>query len=247
MQFGIVGLGRMGGNMSRRLMAGGHDCIAWDRDSGSVGEIVGHGAHGADSLEDLVERLAPPRVVWLMVPSGSATEEAIAALSDLLDSGDTIVDGGNTHFKDDVRRAPQLAAKGIDYVDVGTSGGVWGPERGYCLMIGGDKTVVDRLEPIFVTLAPGRGEIPPTPGWAEHTSTADQGWVHCGPSGAGHFVKMVHNGIEYGLMQAYAEGFDILKNADSESVAEDMRYNIDLADVARCGGEVAWSVPGCST
>ena len=233
MQIGMVGLGRMGGNMTRRLMAGGHDCIVWDRDPVGVAGLVAEGAGRADSLEALVKVLAPPRTVWVMVPAGSATEQTVAALGDYLDDGDTIVDGGNTYFKDDVRRASILRGKGIRYLDVGTSGGVWGRERGYCLTIGGDESGVEHLEPIFKTLAPGSGDVGPTPGWAPRASTADQGWVHCGPSGAGHFVKMVHNGIEYGLMQAYAEGFDILKSAGSEDLAENIRYDIDLADVAQ--------------
>lgn len=195
-------------------------------------ELVQEGACEASSLDTLVALLTPPRVVWIMVAAGSATEEVLAVLADCLEAGDIIIDGGNSYFKDDIRRAKSLQPKGIHYLDVGTSGGVWGLERGYFLMIGGPNTIVHYVEPIFQTLAPGRGEIPGTPGRARQASTAEQGYVHCGPSGAGHFTKMIHNGIEYGLMQAYAEGFDILRNANVASVSEEYRYDFNLADIA---------------
>ncbi len=232
MQIGMVGLGRMGANMARRLLRGGHRVVVHDRVADAVRALAAEGAIGAASLDDLVARLDPPRAVWVMVPEGTPTEETVEALSERLAAGDIAIDGGNSHFKDDVRRARRLAAKGIHYVDVGTSGGVWGLERGYSLMIGGSAEAVRRLDPVFRTLAPGRGVIEPTPGRAARRSTADEGYVHCGPSGAGHFVKMVHNGIEYGLMQAFAEGFDILRNAASPSLPEEYRYRLDLADVA---------------
>jgi 6-phosphogluconate dehydrogenase len=231
MQVGLVGLGRMGGNMARRLLAGGHEVVAWDRSAETVRGVAQEGATGAGSLDDLVRRLTPPRAVWIMVPAGDPTESTVAGLAEHLERGDTIIDGGNTYFKDDVRRARALAPKGLHYVDVGTSGGVWGAARGYCLMIGGPAEQVARLSPIFRTLAPGQGAIPPTPG-LDTATTAHEGFLHCGPAGAGHFVKMVHNGIEYGLMQAYAEGFDILRNAAAESVPEERRYDLDLAAIA---------------
>ena len=232
MQIGMIGLGRMGANMARRLMKGGHQCVVYDRSPESVKQLVGEGALGAGSLAELVKSLAPPRAAWIMVPSGAPTEETVAALGDRMSSGDVVIDGGNSHFKDDVRRAKNLKAKGVQYVDAGTSGGVWGAERGYCLMIGGEKEIVDRLAPIFRTLAPGRGDISRTPGRDSVAGTSEEGFLHCGPAGAGHFVKMIHNGIEYGLMQAYAEGFDILRNAASEELPKDHRYDLPLAEIA---------------
>ncbi|HLW26283.1 MAG TPA: decarboxylating 6-phosphogluconate dehydrogenase [Kiloniellales bacterium] len=232
MQLGIVGLGRMGANIARRLGAAGHSCIVYDVDSSVVQQLADEGAEGAGSLEDLVARLEAPRAVWVMLPAGEPTEQTIDALSKLLTADDIILDGGNTFFKDDVRRAAALKPQGIHYVDVGTSGGVWGLERGYCLMIGGDKEPVDRLDPIFSALAPGRGSITPTPGRGGRDPRVEQGYIHAGPVGAGHFVKMVHNGIEYGLMQAYAEGFDLLKSRASEVVPPETRYDLDVADIA---------------
>jgi 6-phosphogluconate dehydrogenase len=222
----------MGANMARRLMKAGHQCVVYDRKADSVAELVKYGAVGATSLEDLVRKLAPPRAAWVMVPAGEPTEQTVTELAALLQSGDTVIDGGNSYYKDDVRRAKTLRPKGIHYVDVGTSGGVWGLERGYCLMFGGPREVVQRLDPIFKALAPGRGEISPTPGRTPGTGTAEQGYLHCGPVGAGHFVKMIHNGIEYGLMQAYGEGFNILFNADSPNLEPDLRYQFPLADIA---------------
>jgi len=232
MQIGMVGLGRMGANMVRRLMKHQHACVVYDRGPGSVEAMEKEGALGAASLEDLVQKLAVPKVVWLMVPAGEATESTVSALGKLLPRGSTIIDGGNSFYKDDVRRSAQLRKAGIKYLDVGTSGGVWGVERGYCLMIGGDGATVKRLEPIFAALAPGVGNIPRTPGRQSLGTTAEQGFLHCGPSGAGHFVKMVHNGIEYGLMQAYAEGFDIMRGANSKELREELRYELNLPDIA---------------
>ncbi len=216
MRLGMVGLGRMGANMTRRLVRGGHEVVVTDLSPDNVKQIAGEGAIASASLDDFVSKLGKPRVAWLMVPAGGPTEQTVQALAQRMKSGDIIIDGGNSYFKDDVRRSKQLSEKGIHYVDVGTSGGVWGLERGYCMMIGGPKEVVQLLDPIFKTLAPGRGNIPRTPGRERTASTAEDGYIHCGPAGAGHFVKMVHNGIEYGLMQAYAEGFDIFRNASSE-------------------------------
>ena len=231
MQLGMIGLGRMGSNMVKRLMKAGHECAVFDRTPATVKELAGQGAKGADSLADFKKLLQAPRAVWVMVPSGDATEGTVKELIDTLESGDTIIDGGNSYYKDDVRRSKMAQEKGIHYVDAGTSGGVWGFERGYCLMIGGDKETVERLDPIFRALAPGESGIPSSPGRTVK-NTADLGYLHCGPSGAGHFAKMVHNGIEYGLMQAYGEGFDILKNANSEALDPDLRYNINLPDLA---------------
>jgi 6-phosphogluconate dehydrogenase len=231
MQIGMIGLGRMGGNMVRRLMKGGHTCVVYDRGADVVAAFAKEGATGAKSLEELVSKLQKPRAVWIMVPSGGPTEGTVQSLLSLLEAGDTIIDGGNSFFKDDVRRSKEVGKKGIHYVDAGTSGGVWGVERGYCLMVGGPKEAVQRIEPVLRTLAPGRGDIPATPG-RDGKSTAEQGYLHCGPSGSGHFVKMVHNGIEYGLMQAYAEGFDIFKNASSEQLPEELRYDLNIADIA---------------
>jgi len=232
MQMGMVGLGRMGANMTRRLMRGGHQLVVSDLSADAVKELVGEGAAGSSSLEDLIAKLMPPRAVWIMVPAGGPTEATVQKLGQHMKEGDAIIDGGNSYFKDDVRRANELKGKGIHYVDVGTSGGVWGLERGYCMMIGGPKEAVQRLDPIFKTLAPGSGDISRTPGREKLGSTAEEGYIHCGPSGSGHFVKMVHNGIEYGIMQAYAEGFDIFKNAISKDLAEDIRYDLNLPDIA---------------
>jgi 6-phosphogluconate dehydrogenase len=230
MQLGIVGLGRMGGNIARRLARAGHQCVVFDRDPAAVKALAGKSIAGADALPALVKQLTKPRAIWLMLPAGDVTEKAIDELSGVLEAGDVIIDGGNTNYKDDVRRAKELKSKGLHYIDCGTSGGVWGLERGYCLMIGGDKAAVDRLEPIFKALAPGEGEIEKTPG--SRDPRAVQGYLHCGPAGAGHFVKMIHNGIEYGLMQAYAEGFDICSHANSLEVAEEYRFDLNIRDIA---------------
>jgi len=232
MQIGMIGIGKMGANMARRLMKHGHQCVVYARSQDTVAAMVKEGATGSSSLEDLVKKLAAPKTVWLMVPAGEATENAVVQLAALLPAGSTMIDGGNSFFQDDVRRAKMLQPKGINYLDVGTSGGVWGVERGYCLMIGGDSATVKRLQPIFTSLAPGQGGTPPSPGRESFQSTAEQGFLHCGPAGAGHFVKMVHNGIEYGIMQAYAEGFDILRSVNSKEVPEDRRYDLNLPDVA---------------
>jgi 6-phosphogluconate dehydrogenase len=232
MQMGMVGLGRMGANMTRRLMRGGHQVVVSDLSPNAVKELAGEGAVGSASLQDLVSKLKAPRAVWIMVPAGNATEQTVQTLAQYLQPGDTIIDGGNSYFKDDVRRANNLREKKIHYVDVGTSGGVWGLERGYCMMIGGPREAVEQLDPIFHTLAPGTGDIARTPGREKLGGTAESGYIHCGPSGAGHFVKMVHNGIEYGIMQAYAEGFDIFKNAGSPELPEPLRYDLNLADIA---------------
>jgi 6-phosphogluconate dehydrogenase len=232
MQLGMVGLGKMGANMTRRLVRGGHQLVVSDLSADAVKQLVGEGAVGSTSLEDLVGKLKAPRAAWIMVPAGDPTEKTVQALAKLMQAGDTIIDGGNSMFKDDVRRAKMLQDKGIHYVDVGTSGGVWGIDRGYCMMIGGPKEAVQRLDPIFKTLAPGIGDIPRTPGFDKRNSTAELGYIHCGPSGAGHFVKMVHNGIEYGIMQAYAEGFDIFRNANIDALPEDIRYDLNLPDIA---------------
>ena len=237
MQLGMVGLGKMGANMTRRLMRGGHQLVVSDLSADAVKQLAGEGAGGSSSLEDLVGKLKPPRAAWIMVPAGGPTEQTVQKLAQHMQAGDVIIDGGNSYFKDDVRRAGQLKGKGIHYVDVGTSGGVWGLDRGYCMMIGGPKEAVQRLDPIFKTLAPGIGDIPRTPGrekldGSSQKSSAEEGYIHCGPSGSGHFVKMVHNGIEYGIMQAYAEGFDIFKNATSKELPEDIRYDLNLPDIA---------------
>lgn len=228
----MIGLGRMGANISRRLMRGGHQVVAFDRVEESVRELVGEGAIGAASLEEVVAKLNAPRIFWVMLPAGGATEDTVAALKTLAQPGDVIIDGGNSFFKDDIRRSRECAEAGVHYVDVGTSGGVWGLERGYCLMIGGDRQVVDMLGPIFDTLAPGLGTITRTPGRTSKDDRAERGYIHAGPAGAGHFVKMVHNGIEYGLMQAYAEGFDVLQGRASDKLPEDQRFSINLPDVA---------------
>ncbi|HXJ87706.1 MAG TPA: decarboxylating 6-phosphogluconate dehydrogenase [Candidatus Binatia bacterium] len=232
MQLGMVGLGRMGANMTRRLMRNGHSLVVSDLSPDAVKQLSSEGATGSSSLDDLVKKLTPPRAVWIMVPAGGPTEATVQKLAQSMQAGDAIIDGGNSYFKDDVRRSKELRGQGIHYIDVGTSGGVWGLERGYCMMIGGPKEAVQRLDPIFKTLAPGRGDIPRTPGREKLGGTAEDGYIHCGPSGAGHFVKMVHNGIEYGIMQAYAEGFDIFKNATSKELPEDHRYDLNLPDIA---------------
>jgi 6-phosphogluconate dehydrogenase len=232
MQLGMIGLGRMGGNIVRRLMKHGHSSVVYDKDAKAVGALAADGAVGSSALEDFVKKLEKPRTAWVMLPAGKITEATIEALSKLMESGDVIIDGGNTFWQDDVRRGRALKKRGIDYVDVGTSGGVWGIERGYCMMIGGDKAVVDRLDPIFAALAPGIGDIPRTAGREGRDGRIEQGYIHAGPVGAGHFVKMVHNGIEYGLMQAYAEGFDILKNANIDALPAEHRFDLDIADIA---------------
>ncbi len=232
MQLGMIGLGRMGANMARRLMKAGHQIVAYDRSPDAVKQLAGEGAKGVDSLGTMVHALQKPRAVWIMVPAGGPTESTVNELAGILEPGDTIIDGGNSFFKDDVRRAKAIASKKINYVDAGTSGGVYGLERGYCLMVGGDKEVVQRLDPIFKTLAPGRGEVERTPGREKVGGTAEEGYLHCGPVGSGHFVKMVHNGIEYGIMQAIAEGFDIMRGARGEQVQEDIRYQLPVADIA---------------
>jgi 6-phosphogluconate dehydrogenase len=228
----MVGLGRMGANMARRLMQGGHHCVAFDLNPESVRQLGGQGAEAATSLADLAGKLENPRAIWIMLPAGAPTEQSVLALAEHLEPGDTLIDGGNSYYKDDIRRAGILRPRGVRYLDAGTSGGVWGAERGYCLMLGGDRQAVTDLEPIFQTLAPGLGDIPRTPGMAEAGGTAERGYLYCGPSGAGHFVKMIHNGIEYGLMQSYAEGFDILRNANSQELAEDCRYDLNIRDIA---------------
>jgi 6-phosphogluconate dehydrogenase len=222
----------MGANMARRLMRNGHTCVVYDRSADAVKQLAGEGAKGSSSVGDLVANLSKPRAVWVMVPAGAPTESTIDELAAKLEPGDTIIDGGNSFFKDDVRRAKALAPKKIHYVDAGTSGGVYGLERGYCMMVGGEKDVVQRLDPIFKTLAPGRGNVERTPGRDRVGGTAEDGYLHCGPAGAGHFVKMVHNGIEYGIMQAIAEGFDIMRGAGNPTVAEEHRYNLPVSDIA---------------
>ena len=244
MQLGMIGLGRMGSNMVRRLMKGGHDCVVFDMNPAGVKQMAGEGATGSNSLDDLVRKLKKPRAVWLMVPA-AVVDSTLQELAPRLEPGDAIIDGGNSYYIDDIRRAKELRQKKLSYLDVGTSGGVWGLERGYCQMIGGDRDVVRRLDPIFKTLAPGRGDAARTPGREKASGTAEEGYLHCGPNGAGHFVKMVHNGIEYGLMAAFAEGFNILKHAnvgkrgrtvDAETTPlrepEHYQYDLNLADVA---------------
>ncbi|APH56668.1 6-phosphogluconate dehydrogenase [Granulibacter bethesdensis] len=232
MQIGVIGLGRMGGNIVRRLMRDGHKTVVYDRAADVVSKLSDEGATGASSLSDLVSKLDAPRTVWVMLPAGEITEATITELSSLLSSDDVIIDGGNTFYKDDIRRAKSLREKGIHYVDVGTSGGVWGLERGYCMMIGGDKPVVERIDSVLKTLAPGIGTIERTPHREGFDARAEEGYLHCGPAGAGHFVKMVHNGIEYGIMQAYAEGFDILHNKNSPELPEDERFELNTTDIA---------------
>jgi 6-phosphogluconate dehydrogenase len=232
MQIGIVGLGRMGGNIARRLIKAGHSCIVYDANPKPGQDLAKEGATPVDSLEALVKALETPRTVWSMLPAGRITEETVQALSGLLEKGDTVIDGGNTFYKDDIRRAKALAPKGVNYIDCGTSGGVWGVERGYCMMIGGPAETVQRLDPIFSALAPGLGDIPRTPDRDTLDPRAERGYIHAGPSGSGHFVKMVHNGIEYGLMQAYAEGFDILRNKNASALPEDERFELNVPDIA---------------
>jgi 6-phosphogluconate dehydrogenase len=232
MQLGVIGLGRMGGNIARRLMRSGHSCVVWDQAKAAVDAIDKDGAAGAADPKDLVAKLDAPRAVWVMLPAGAITEQMVEQLSGLLEPGDVIIDGGNTFYRDDIRRAKALQAKGLHYVDVGTSGGVWGLERGYCMMIGGDPAVVRRLDPIFNTLAPGLGDIPRTNRPAGADPRAENGYIHAGPPGAGHFVKMIHNGIEYGLMEAYAEGFDILRGKGGTELPESDRFDLNLTDIA---------------
>jgi 6-phosphogluconate dehydrogenase len=233
MQIAIIGLGKMGGAMARRLLRAGHDCIVFDRDAEARNALGKDGAKPAASTSELVGALTEkPRLVWLMLPAGEPTASKVDELADLLDTGDIIIDGGNSFYKDDIQRAATLAQKGIQYVDCGTSGGVWGIDRGYCMMIGGPKAAVDHLDPIFGALAPGTGDIPRTEDRKGGDPRAERGYIHAGPSGAGHFVKMVHNGIEYGLMQAYAEGFDILRNKDSTDLPEAERFSLNLPDIA---------------
>ena len=244
MQLGMIGLGRMGANMARRLMRDGHECVVYDNNAASVKQLTGEGATGASSLDDFVKKLSAPRAVWLMIPA-AVVDATLADLAPRLQKGDIVVDGGNSHYVDDIRRSKELAPRGLHYLDVGTSGGVWGLERGYSLMIGGDADAVTHLDPIFKTLSPGRGNLSRTPGREKANGTAEAGYLHCGPSGAGHFVKMVHNGIEYGLMAAYAEGLNILKHAnagkqdrpvDAETTPlrnpDNYQYDFNLADIA---------------
>jgi 6-phosphogluconate dehydrogenase len=245
MQLGMVGLGRMGSNLVRRLMSAGHECVVFDVNSSQVGELEGEGATGAGSLDQLVEKLDAPRAVWVMVPAGQITEQTVSDLGERLEPGDVIIDGGNSYYRDDIARAAALGPKGIHYLDVGTSGGVWGLERGYCLMIGGEPEVVERLRPLFEAIAPGVEAAPRTPGRSGEPAVAEHGFLHCGPAGAGHFVKMVHNGIEYGVMAAYAEGLNILRHANAGTVQRERdaetaplehpeyyRYELDIAAVA---------------
>ena len=233
MQIGVIGLGRMGGNISRRLMNAGHTCVVFDANPKPREALAKDGAIATGSLADLVKALEEkPRAVWVMLPAGQITDETVTDLARLLEPDDIIIDGGNSFYKDDIRRAKRLAEIGIHYVDCGTSGGIWGIDRGYCMMIGGTKAAVGRLDPIFAALAPGTGDISRTPGRKKGDPRPERGYIHAGPSGAGHFVKMIHNGIEYGLMQAYAEGFDILRNKDSTDLAENERFTLNLPDIA---------------
>ena len=232
MKLGVIGLGRMGGNISVRLMRHGHECVVFDQSDKAVASIAGQGAAKSTGLSDMVAQLPKPRVVWVMLPAGRITEETVQALGGMLEQGDIVIDGGNTMYKDDIRRARELREKGIVYIDVGTSGGVWGLERGYCMMIGGEAAAVKHIDPILAALAPGEGSIDKTPHREGRNPTAEQGYLHCGPAGAGHFVKMVHNGIEYGIMQAYAEGFDVLKSKNSTELPEDQRFELNMGDIA---------------
>jgi 6-phosphogluconate dehydrogenase len=232
MKLGMIGLGRMGGNLTRRLLQGGHEVVVYDRDAAAIADLVTAGAIAATGLADMHDRLGAAAVVWMMLPAGKPTEDTVEALAGIVRPGDVVIDGGNSFYKDDIRRAKVFKDKAVTYLDVGTSGGVWGFERGFCMMIGGDEAVVRRLDPIFATLAPGLGTIARTPGRQPDDDRAERGYIHAGPVGAGHFVKMVHNGIEYGLMQAYAEGFDILQGKSQEALPEDQRFAINLTDVA---------------
>ena len=232
MQLGMIGLGRMGGNIVRRLMRDDHKCVVYDRDAKAVAGLAGEGATPAKDLADFIAKLDAPRVVWIMLPAGAPTEDTLTEVARRLDPGDIVIDGGNSFYKDDIRRAKGLSERSIAYADVGVSGGVWGLERGYCMMIGGETKTFDHIEPLLKTLAPGPGDIPRTPKLTKANDRAEHGYIHAGPVGAGHFVKMIHNGIEYGLMQAYAEGFDILKNKNSEALPKDERFEINLTDVA---------------
>jgi 6-phosphogluconate dehydrogenase len=232
MQLGMIGLGRMGANMVRRLMRGGHTSVVYDRSADAVKTLAAEGATGASSLDQMIAAMPKPRHIWVMVPPGAPTEGTVSELAEKLDAGDTIIDGGNTFWKDDIRRAKALAPRKINYVDAGTSGGIYGLERGYCMMVGGDNETVRRLDPIFKCLAPGRGSVERTPGREKTSGTSEDGYLHCGPVGAGHFVKMVHNGIEYGIMQAIAEGFDIMKGAANPTVEEQYKLSLPVADIA---------------
>ena len=232
MRIGMVGLGRMGSNMARRLMRGGHEVVVTDLSADAVKGMASEGAVPSSSLDDFCSKLGSTRIAWLMVPAGGPTESSAQAIAKNMKAGDILIDGGNSYFKDDIRRSKMFRDQGIHYVDVGTSGGVWGLERGYCMMIGGPKDVIVQLDPIFKTLAPGRGTIPRTPGREKLGGTAEEGYIYCGPSGAGHFVKMIHNGIEYGIMQAYAEGFDIFRNANKPDLPKEQQYDLNLADIA---------------
>jgi 6-phosphogluconate dehydrogenase len=233
MRIGVIGLDHMGGNISRRLMKAGHQCVVFDANAKPREELDKEGATAVGSLEAMVKALGEkPRVVWVMLPAGGVTEETVAHLAAMLAPDDIVIDGGNSYYKDDIRRARKLAEKRIRYVDCGASGGVWGMQRGYCMMIGGAKDVVDHLDPVFSALAPGLGDVPRTPGWEEHDPRAERGYMHAGPNGAGHFVRMVHNGIEYGMMAAYAEGFDILRKKDSEDLPADERFALNMPEIA---------------
>ena len=232
MQLGIIGLGRMGGNIARRLMLKGHSTVVYDWDEASRTTLAKEGATAVADIVGLVTALEKPRAVWVMLPAGEPTEETIDALSELLEAGDVIIDGGNTFYKDDIRRAQALTQKHLHYIDVGTSGGVWGLDRGYCMMIGGDSAVVQRLDPLFDSLAPGYGSVARTKGRDAADDRAERGYIHAGPAGSGHFVKMIHNGIEYGMMQAFAEGFDILKTKSSDNLAPEQRFDLNVADIA---------------
>lgn len=232
MQLGIIGLGRMGGNIARRLTKAGHEIVVYDLDKKTVDKLASEGMTASSSLSDMLSKLKAPRSVWVMLPAGHITDDTIMDLANHMEKGDTVIDGGNSFYKDDIRRAKELEKKGLHYIDVGTSGGVWGLERGYCMMIGGDDEAVNRIDPILAALAPGEGNIDKTKGRENFDHKAEQGYLHCGPAGAGHFVKMVHNGVEYGIMQAYAEGFDIMKNKASKDLPEDMRFDLKLADIA---------------
>ena len=230
MKIAMIGLGKMGGNMARRLVKGGHQCVVYDQNPSAIKDLEKEGAISVKGMSDLKNSLERPRVVWLMLPAGEITDKAVTELFGILDAGDVIVDGGNSYFKDDIRHSKTLGQKGILYMDAGTSGGIWGLERGYCLMVGGTPQAFKTVEPALKTLAPGKGTIPETP--KRKPTTAEQGYIHCGPVGSGHFVKMIHNGIEYGMMQSFAEGFDILKNANSKELAVDCQYDLNLPEIA---------------